>query len=939
MAMRPSLDDLLEEVSREKLRQTCTDEHLCEIAGSITNWRSIAPFLGISEVEEEEIQGTGVTSTQRLAMLRKWREKFGRKATYWRLASVFWRQERADLIGRICELLLDDKSSDEGNPTPEVEVEQGVLEQYADYLQSRYLAEIPPFVLQWPPPPTRKVFNLAMIHTKSIRRGPMDEELVRLTLRGNIDDIMQDKTAVKLEKIFKLDKVPRKVILIEGAPGSGKSTLAWYACQKWSSHEMFQEFHIVVFVQLRDPAVQSATSIADLLPAASNHMRREVLSKLESQYGKGLLFVLDGWDEYSKGLMTGDLLYKLICRPADIKMHRSKLFITSRPVASGKLQQYCSTRIEIVGFAPEQVKEYFTDALDGYSQIVSKFHDCLRQRPVIQASCYLPLNAAIVVHLFLDLNHTLPTTLHGVFTSMVLCSIARHLRKEEEERQIPKMVSFDHIPTEIQPHFNRLCALAFHGIKENKASFSEEDLQAVNFPTQSTTPLLSLIQGMPTFRSTWEDWFYNFLHLSIQELLAAFHISKLPPSTQVQVFRELFGQPRFNAVLQFYAAFSKFQVEGIRQFVRQVLQPSGNIGGDQQSLAQKAILDCLFEAQDPSLCQDIGTVMEGRLRVTHTVSPLDCMVLGYFLHCILCDQNFRIEFHGCNLDEYKFSYFTNELKECSKGELFVHLSDNHYQWPINASSIVSVLQEKCSHFIRLSLDFSSNSLGGIYFIEHLKPNSILKALNLSSCQMPPEIYRKALAALQCLEHLILSYNLHGIRSITPLLKTHSTLKTLNVSRCDLGLQGARELADSLRVNDSLEELILSRNNLSVFSCGLSSAHHIARALRSNSTLRRLDVSHCSLTNHTARAIAEGVVDSSLLQELDLSGCEITDFGLEVICQNLKKSKSLQKLILYLLSEDDELPGIFVSHQARKNFAAEMKTSNIVVNFDYTIITY
>ncbi len=56
-------------------------------------------------------------------MLRKWREKSGRKATYRRLAKVFYKQQRADLVDEIRKLFLDDSSSssDESVTAPDQE--------------------------------------------------------------------------------------------------------------------------------------------------------------------------------------------------------------------------------------------------------------------------------------------------------------------------------------------------------------------------------------------------------------------------------------------------------------------------------------------------------------------------------------------------------------------------------------------------------------------------------------------------------------------------------------------------------------------------------------------------------------------------------------------------------------------------------------------------
>ena len=91
-----------------------------------------------------------------------------------------------------------------------------------------------------------------------------------MTITGKVGDILHVKEPVELEDILRIDKKNRKVILIEGSPGSGKSTLSWNICQRWGAGELFQEYEVVILVQLRDPEVQVATTLSHLLPAAQN---------------------------------------------------------------------------------------------------------------------------------------------------------------------------------------------------------------------------------------------------------------------------------------------------------------------------------------------------------------------------------------------------------------------------------------------------------------------------------------------------------------------------------------------------------------------------------------------------------------------------------------------------------------------------------------------
>ena len=67
---------------------------------------------------------------------------------------------------------------------------------------------------------------------------------------------------------------------------------------------------------------------------------------------------MDGWDEYPPQLEEDTLIVKLICSPSTLSMQLSSVVVTSRPVASGKLQRYCTSRFEIIGYKQEELDHY-----------------------------------------------------------------------------------------------------------------------------------------------------------------------------------------------------------------------------------------------------------------------------------------------------------------------------------------------------------------------------------------------------------------------------------------------------------------------------------------------------------------------------------------------------------------------------------------------------
>ena len=961
MAARPSLEELLRGVAPEKLDQPCRDDHLSEIALSLTDWQSMAPFLGLTEVDEEEITSRYPHQlvAQKIAMLRKWRQKLGEGATYRELTKVFYRLGKLGLIEQVCCTLNSSSESTVspfpnhyGNgmnaialPTtniryasfchrlwgeilrtgngqggqfqstvsepPTHKSQDTLLSLYADYLRGRYQTQIPTFLtLQWPPPPTRRVFNLAMVRGQNIRYGPIDEGMVRLMLQGRVKDILYQKTPVKLEDIFKIDKAKRKVILIEGAPGSGKSTLAWYICQQWQSGRLFQGFRAVVFVQLRDPAIQSARSVEDILPAESRSQAARVVAELQVCRGQSILWVMDGWDELPSCLRTNSVFHDLIASPQTQNVHFSTVVITSRPIASGDLHPIVTSRVEILGFTPTEVKGYFTEAVRGDSQTVQKLQDQLRERPIIEASCYLPLNATIVTHLFLAQNHSLPTTLHGVFTSLVLCCLIRHATKEG--KQFGDISSLDNLPPCLQTPFDNICALAYHGVMENKVTFSAGELDSLRLSGELAT--LGLIQGVESLASFKKSVSYNFLHLSVQELLASFYISKLPQSEQVEVFKTLFGQPRFAAVFRFYAAFTRLETEGIREIISSFVKK--NIRSKMLYL-----LNGLYEAQDLSLCQFVGSQLGGELDLCDTpLSPVDCLSVAYFISCICLTTSgeFKVMLRCFSLDDNTVCFLVQELSKCCSssrtykttatdtgvpGCVNLRLSLNHIHG--NGTRCIA---EVISHSTVISkLNLSCNKIqegeDGLYHLSQaLRTNTSLVGLKLESCGITAEgveVLSDALSVNKHLATLEISFNKFGDRGLASLcnnLKTTCHLKTLSVRDCGITEKGVKVLVDSLLapVNGSLQVLDVG-NELRGNAISDAGVAYIAKSLEQNKTLKLLSVNRCGITEKGAECLAVCLRSNKCLESLHLRGNRIADAGIIAVARSLKQNSSLKLL--------------------------------------------
>ena len=103
----PTLEGLAKEVriSLHLLDQKCTDEHLVSIS-LFLDWRSVAPHLGLSERDIEDIKAENTKeSERRLKVLQTWRKKYGYMATFKSFINVLLAVGNADDAERVCRLL------------------------------------------------------------------------------------------------------------------------------------------------------------------------------------------------------------------------------------------------------------------------------------------------------------------------------------------------------------------------------------------------------------------------------------------------------------------------------------------------------------------------------------------------------------------------------------------------------------------------------------------------------------------------------------------------------------------------------------------------------------------------------------------------------------------------------------------------------------------
>ncbi len=156
------------------------------------------------------------------------------------------------------------------------------------------------------------------------------------------------------------------------------------------------------------------------------------------------------------------------------------------------------------------------ESLKGDSHATKVLMEHVKENPAIEGSCYIPLIATILVTIFSETDQ-LPPTLTGVFVSLITYCILHYCKNRGYK--IRSLPSLDNLPPTLQTSFDSWCALAFQGILVNQITFSEEECEI--YPEFVTLVQISLLQAAEGFLDKGLTRTYNFLHLSIQELLAA----------------------------------------------------------------------------------------------------------------------------------------------------------------------------------------------------------------------------------------------------------------------------------------------------------------------------------------------------------------------------------------------------------------------------------
>ena len=402
--------------------------------------------------------------------------------------------------------------------------ENSVIKPYFEYQRSRYQRSHFPTYLKYPSPSISEFINLFIVHKKKKENNTEKQAVMKYKIHGNTGKIKGKRDPITMKEIGKSDCLPC-FVLIEGDPGVGKTTLVWELCKSWAKGEILQEWDIVLLVQLRDTDMREADSIETMIDPDGDYP--EFCHFVKQKLGERLLLIFDGFDELSEKQRVKSSVFMRLLKGS--KLTKASIFVSSRPSATSLLPEHfydnLHQHIEIVGFEEKDIRRYidckFKDSKEPC--ILDDFNEYISSHDFIFTLMYVPLHCALVTDLYEQYwrkgeKQFAPKTLTQLYTCFICSLLERYLEDVPQySGEQYKIHTISDLPRDVHEQLMKLSALAARGIENKEFVFENVNCETLGL-------LQKVSEDNRRSRNTVTS--YSFLHLTLQEYLAALYWSK-----------------------------------------------------------------------------------------------------------------------------------------------------------------------------------------------------------------------------------------------------------------------------------------------------------------------------------------------------------------------------------------------------------------------------
>ncbi|XP_065097911.1 NACHT, LRR and PYD domains-containing protein 3-like isoform X2 [Paramisgurnus dabryanus] len=754
-----------------------------------------------------------------------------------------------------------------------------------------------------------------------------------------------EETPIKCNDIFKplpeQDKHIRSV-LTKGVAGIGKTVSVQKFILDWAEEKENQDVHLIFPLPFRELNLMKdkKLSLLDLL-----HLFYPETKEIEifsDEYK--VLFIFDGLDEcrlsldFHSSVRLCDVNESTSVDVMLTNLIKGNLFpsaliwITSRPAAADLIPSECVDRVtEVRGFSDPQKEEYFRKRISDESlsdQIISH----LKSSRSLYIMCHIPVFCWISVTVLERMlseaeSQEIPKTLTQMYTHFLIIQTNTKHQTDYEKKVKDEDMIF------------KLGKLAFEQLVKGNLIFYDEDLRECGIDVAEA----SVYSGLCTqiFREEFglsQRKVYCFVHLSIQEHLAALYSHLSFTNYIINVFDESPKPGRFSKIVKRKSSkqvllselhhravdeslksrnghldlFLRFllglSLESNQFLLQNLLTQMGRCSYKKEEtveyIKQKMkrnlsteksinLIHCLNELGDDSMVKKIQDYVKSESVGKTKLSSSKWAALVFVL--LTSEQH---------LDELNLKTFIGDKNKADEAlvklQPVIKESKKLQLCKCNITAegcfaLSSALRSNPSHLTHLDLS-DNNKLGdlGVKLISDIlkNPDCKVTSLRLSDCNITDEGCVALTSALRSnpshLTHLDLSDNKlrdSGVKLISDVLKdSDCKLEILELSKSKITAEGCVALTSALRSNPThLTHLNLSDNKLR--DSGVKLISDILK--NSDCKLKILKLCDCDITAKGCVALTSALKSNpSHLTHLDLSD-NIGDSGVNLISGVLK----------------------------------------------------
>uniref|UniRef100_A0A8C1TTB0 Uncharacterized protein n=1 Tax=Cyprinus carpio TaxID=7962 RepID=A0A8C1TTB0_CYPCA len=356
-------------------------------------------------------------------------------------------------------------------------------------------------------------------------------------------------TPIQCNNIFKVQRntdQQNRTVLTMGIAGVGKTVSVNKFILDWAEGKENQDIVFIFPLPFRElNLIKEEYSLMELLNKYF-FCGREELPSLPEDDSK-VMFIFDGLDEcrftlkFNKSDEFTDVCQKTtVCKILTtlIKRHllpSALIWITSRPAAASLIpRDYINLVTEVRGFNNEQKEQYFNK--NSRPEVAGNIICHIRKSRSLYIMCHIPIFCWISLIVLQPLlahgnNDKIPTTLTGMYTNFLLTQ-QQQMEKKYSDDPEPKANarSFDEI-------LLKLGKLAFEQLEKGNLIFYKKDLEKCGLDVSEGSVYSGLCtQIFQEEKATSRESVYSFIHLSIQEFLAALYSILIDKEDKAKLF-------------------------------------------------------------------------------------------------------------------------------------------------------------------------------------------------------------------------------------------------------------------------------------------------------------------------------------------------------------------------------------------------------------------